>query len=132
MPSRGPQITFFSSFQTLPAIRPADSSEKFSAPVAVNRSAVLIARTLYLYVDSMMAQFLTFLTNRLLAALEAVEVVTMVEVAQGGEASPPIANGSGTCSANPTWTFFATIRERTKPRLRVSIDVLRKHIFFFW
>jgi hypothetical protein len=39
----------------------------------------------------MMAQFLTFLTIHLVATLGAVEVV------QDGEASLPIANGSGTC-----------------------------------
>jgi hypothetical protein len=53
--------------------------------------------SLCLYVHSMMAQCLTTLTIRLLATLEAVEVATMVEVVQDGEASPPTANGSGTC-----------------------------------
>jgi hypothetical protein len=58
---------------------------------ALNRSTKLNEETLCLYVHSMMAQCLTFLTIRLLATLEAVEVV------QDGVASPPIANGSGTC-----------------------------------
>jgi len=50
---------------------------------------------MYLYVRSMMALWLIFLTVHMRAVLEAVEVEP--ETASGGEASRRTANGSGTC-----------------------------------
>ena len=50
-----------------------------------------------LYVRSMMALFLIFLTVHMRAVLEAVEVEVEVKTASGGEASRRTANGSGAC-----------------------------------